>query len=129
MLPSLVCLETQLGQHVSIASSRGKQEQATVVLSLMQALLCTLKLGLAGGKLLELLLASQLLWTGCSSGLPNWMARSNLCSASLGMVDSTLSVLSKSLITGVWYSSTEIKSWKLKHNISINWIIKLDQVT
>ena len=61
MLPSLVCLEPQLGHHVSIASSHGKQEQATMVLGLMQALLCKLKLSLAGGKLSQLL---PLLCTG-----------------------------------------------------------------
>lgn len=61
VLPRLICLEPKLLHHVCIASSRGKQEQATMVLSLVQALLCQLKLGLAGGQLGQLL---PLLLTG-----------------------------------------------------------------
>ena len=54
VLPGLLSLKAEFGHHVSIAGSRGHQEETAVVLSLVETLLGEVELGLFGGQLRQL---------------------------------------------------------------------------
>ena len=55
VLPGLLSLKAEFSHHVSIAGSRGHQEEPAVVLGLVQTLLGQVELGLLGGQLRQLL--------------------------------------------------------------------------